>query len=205
MTEHIENKGKTALMYACDKGNLKTIGKLIVDYKLDINAKDDKGITALMYAVINEQTHVIELLVKLGADQSIQDKDGYTALMHACKKKNKSIIEALLKDRKYRMPTFNDKLNIRAKDENGYTVLMHACKNGHDEMVDKLIAIIKEDIEQMVAKYEKDKKKYQKELDKYSDEYVENRNDDDKTTLIHAIENDNIKVIEKLLKLGIKQ
>ena len=133
MTELIANKGKTALMYACDKGNLKIIGKLIVDYKLDINAQDDKGLTALMHAVINEQKHVIELLVSLGADQSIQDKDGYTALMHACKEKDKKKYQKELEK-------YNDEY-VENRNDDDKTALIHAIENDNKKIIEKLLEV----------------------------------------------------------------
>lgn len=210
MTEHIENKGKTALMHACDqKGHTTdTIAELIY-YGLDVNAQDDKGLTALMYAVKAKRSDAINYLLDtrrgLKTDQSIQDKEGYTALMHACKGKGEYVIDALLKNRDTHNIDFNSKLNPHAKDENGYTALMHACKNEQYDMVYEILKIIGKEIEGIRNKYKDDKENGELEVKGLIDMYVENRNSENMTALMYICENNDIKTLKKLLKFGIKK
>ena len=53
------------------------------DTKNYINAKNNDGETALMWASYNGHLEVVKLLVTLGADVNAKDKNGNTALMWA--------------------------------------------------------------------------------------------------------------------------
>ena len=49
-----------------------------------MNAKDDRGRTALMRAAFLGQERCVEVLLDAGADINAQDEAGRTALMEAC-------------------------------------------------------------------------------------------------------------------------
>jgi ankyrin repeat protein len=86
-----KNDGKTALMYAAENGQPKTI-ELLINKKADLNLKDKQGRTALMLAVLAVQKNitnegllekyskVIEQLCSRGANLDEKDNDGKTAL-----------------------------------------------------------------------------------------------------------------------------
>ncbi|TAL40063.1 MAG: hypothetical protein EPN97_00995 [Alphaproteobacteria bacterium] len=61
----------------------------------DLNAKDDHGFTALLYAVAWHQSRVIQHLVEKGADVDLRDDADATPLMYAacC---NENVTDALL-------------------------------------------------------------------------------------------------------------
>ncbi|AZL89591.1 ankyrin repeat protein [Megavirus baoshan] len=90
-----------------------------------INAKNEKGQTALMIASLNlncwSSTKTIKLLLQNGADINLQDNKGLTALMFACKYLNEfnniEIIKLLLE--------YGADLNIQDnKGKNGINVCM---------------------------------------------------------------------------------
>lgn len=56
--------------------NMNNIRYLVRNLKVDINAKDDDGWTALYYAAANKKMEAYNLLLKLGADKNIKNKDG---------------------------------------------------------------------------------------------------------------------------------
>lgn len=64
------------------------IKDLLIDCQVNINAKNDDGITALMIASINSSIHsnndTVRLLIEHGANVNIQANNGATALYHAC-------------------------------------------------------------------------------------------------------------------------
>ncbi len=81
-------RGRTTLMYAITDNNandLKNVEMLnyLLQNKVDINAQDKEGKTALMFAVTKRCPSAVEFLLKNGADINIQDNAGNTALMYA--------------------------------------------------------------------------------------------------------------------------
>ncbi|OGK12293.1 MAG: hypothetical protein A2W80_04675 [Candidatus Riflebacteria bacterium GWC2_50_8] len=82
----------------------------------DINACDESGSTALMYA---RSPEIIEALVKAGANVDARDKDGMTAMRYA---KSPEIVEALVKAG----------ADVNASNNDGYTALIYQaslCEN----------------------------------------------------------------------------
>lgn len=57
--------------------------EFLLDNGADINAVNNKGKTALMYAVKSENKHIAEYLLEHGADANIKDNAGNTALTYA--------------------------------------------------------------------------------------------------------------------------
>jgi hypothetical protein len=56
---------------------------VLIDNGADVNAKDNDGWTALMYAAFSGYTETAEVLIDNGADVNAKDNDGLTALMIA--------------------------------------------------------------------------------------------------------------------------
>jgi len=73
--------------------------------KINVNIKDDNGITPLIYAVLfpNEnQKLIVETLLAAGADVNAKDRKHCSALMYAEKTGNTQIVEMLQNAGKYR-------------------------------------------------------------------------------------------------------
>ena len=66
----------TPLHMAVVYDNLDNIKYLVRNLKVDINAKDDDGWTALYYAAANKKKEAYKLLLRLGADKNIANNDG---------------------------------------------------------------------------------------------------------------------------------
>lgn len=62
----------TPLHFAASQGHVE-IAKLLIQYKCDINARDDVGRTALHYASAKGHADVVELLILSGIDTEIVD------------------------------------------------------------------------------------------------------------------------------------
>jgi ankyrin repeat protein len=71
--------------------------KRLIEKGADVNAKDNEGITALMYAVAFEHPEMVKLLIDAGADVNAKDNEGITALMVASFEGYTDIVELLIK------------------------------------------------------------------------------------------------------------
>jgi len=103
----------------------------LINAKADINAKDAKGKTPLMYLL--ESTKVspklIKFLIKHGANINAISDEGYSPIIYATKVNNKSVINGLLES--------GADASVVSKD--GKSLLHHAALNGSVHLVDYLI------------------------------------------------------------------
>ncbi|MDR1740449.1 MAG: ankyrin repeat domain-containing protein [Synergistaceae bacterium] len=98
----------------CQRGTPKEVRKAI-DAGVDVNAKDEDGLTPLMYAVRDSgDPEVVSALLKAGADVNAKDNTGRTPLTYA---NTSGVIHVLL----------GAGAEVDARDEEGNTPLMHAC------------------------------------------------------------------------------
>ncbi|MCO5297063.1 MAG: ankyrin repeat domain-containing protein [Fimbriimonadaceae bacterium] len=77
--------GETILHYAANGGDLEIV-KFLVNQGLDVNAKDNRGMTPLMHSVFSSglpkdkaPIEIVRLLIDLGADLDAKDAKGQTA------------------------------------------------------------------------------------------------------------------------------
>ena len=78
----VKYQGDTVMIPACAIGDDKVVKKLI-DARIDVNAKDEFGRTALMHAAENQHESVIKKLIEAGADVNARNSWGRTVLMMA--------------------------------------------------------------------------------------------------------------------------
>ena len=109
----VSNKKSNGLMYTALNGNIDMI-EFLVKNGIDINAQNEKGQTALYFAISKEvsmftttiqkeqifenQLDTIKELLKHGADINIKDKFGNTPLTHAVYRGNIDITKLLLEN-----------------------------------------------------------------------------------------------------------
>ncbi|KAH8907016.1 hypothetical protein BR93DRAFT_945198 [Coniochaeta sp. PMI_546] len=88
-----------ALTMAASNGNIDSVRK-ILDGKakgfVDVNAVDEDGTPALIYASCFGHESVVEALIKAGADVDKQDRNQWSALMWAMTNRHKGIAKLLL-------------------------------------------------------------------------------------------------------------
>lgn len=173
----IKNKdGKTALIIAVEKGNLAAVKKLIdtnilkANFRLikgvkkflnkvnesNLDIQDNKGYTALMYAVETKRKDILEALLSETANVNKQNNDGKTALMMAVEQENLDCIKSLIKKVKRFMQLFrdqsikNDKVaryqqelstvaDPNIQDKKGKTALMMAVEKGNLKIVKEIM------------------------------------------------------------------
>ncbi len=109
---------------AARTGNLSTIQALVQQPKLDpntqfnVNAQDDIGDTALMWAASHGELEIIKYLVENKADMNIRDNEGLTALMYAIQNDESKVASYLI----------SKKADLNIKDNGGNNALMNACQ-----------------------------------------------------------------------------
>lgn len=106
-----------AVWYRWDRGSV----QLLIDSGADVNAKDERGNTALIYATEARPTinfAVTEMLLKAGADVTAKDAGGMTALMHAAMHDDPRVAKRLIELQ----------ADVAARDTRGWTALMHATR-----------------------------------------------------------------------------
>lgn len=89
------------LNVAISKGDLAKVQQL-VEIGVDVNKKDERSITPLMYAILFKQTQIVDYLIRNGADYNAEDANGLTILDYAKKSKSEEIIKLVNDARKRR-------------------------------------------------------------------------------------------------------
>ncbi|MBQ6516003.1 ankyrin repeat domain-containing protein, partial [bacterium] len=222
------NYGNTALKYARARGYA-TIAELIETYergvdkrknvsnlnsaqRININAQDSEGRTALHRAVEAQDIDEVEkLLQNPDVNVNLKDKEGCTALIRASYKRDASIVEKLLQ---------RSDIDVNAQGNGENTALIWASYSNISEVVDKLlehpdIDIRKEDFTGRTA-FEWARKNgrfdmaakilnYERGVDKRKNVIFvgPDINAKDKrgfTPLLNAVDKSDIKEVEKLLQ-----
>ena len=90
----LDDEGMRALTIACRCGQLEIV-QLLLKLNAFLNAKNDSGATALMYAAAGGFDKICKLILDAGADVRITDKDKQSALEYA-QLNNRTKVENLL-------------------------------------------------------------------------------------------------------------
>ncbi|XP_053557366.1 ankyrin repeat and death domain-containing protein 1B isoform X3 [Bombina bombina] len=148
---------------AAKKNDVKTMTEL-QEEKVNINAKNNHGLTVLHLAAWSANLNIVQMLIKAGANQKATNEDGMNVLHFAAQNNKNDIVDYLLKDlqlndlnapdKKGRKPfhlaaekghltMINNLLSVdlftNEKDQDGNTALHLAAMNGHCEVLDVLI------------------------------------------------------------------
>lgn len=117
------------LIDAIKAHNTDAVRTLIGD-KVDVNARQSDGATALHWAVHLSDTNTIDLLLRAGARADVADDTGVTPLYLACLNRQGALVERLLQSR----------ANPNAALVTGETALMTCARTGDAAGVKALLA-----------------------------------------------------------------
>ena len=126
----------TTPLYLSTSLNNANILTFLVAQKAYVDEAKIGGITALMYASLNNMVRAAEILLNHKADVNKQDDKGNTPLILACLKNNEKVVEMLLK--------YTPDLDI--VNAMGYSAIDIAKKNCTDSVVELLEAMVVKDI-----------------------------------------------------------
>ena len=121
-------RNETPLMLACSiqkEEARDTIMKLLLKKGAEVNLQDNVGQTALMKAILLNDTAMTMMLLDNHSDVSLDDCDGNNALCHAATTGNEAIVQRVVKEFKRR------KLDVDRRNMRGLTPLLIACQAGH--------------------------------------------------------------------------
>ncbi|WPH00121.1 Hypothetical protein R9X50_00294400 [Acrodontium crateriforme] len=109
--------GKTALMYAVEKGDENTVNKLLdPDVGADINTTNKRGFTALHLAAGLGRPEMVRCLLQHDADLHAKDPRGETPIVKAIKEDQTTIIQIL----------FDEGADMNTKNADEWSLLHHA-------------------------------------------------------------------------------
>lgn len=103
--------------------------KTVVVNKVDVNAKNNSGMTALMFGAMSNDKSIVKLLIQSGAKVNQKSNNKSSALFEAVWCGHKGIVKVLLKNR----------AGINRGGPEKKTVLMEAAYLGHKEIVNLLL------------------------------------------------------------------
>lgn len=122
----VKGSREDKLISAVKNGDLKNVETLIAA-GVDLEARDNENMTALMIAAKKGDTDIASKLITAGANISAQDRYGWTVLFHAFDKGHAEIVKLLI-------------VNGAAKNQENFgDLFVAAVYKGDNEMVKALI------------------------------------------------------------------
>jgi uncharacterized protein len=127
-TALVAGAGKSEIADAAQRGDRAAVQKLILQ-KVDVNAPQVDGATALHWAVYRQDTELTDALIRAGANVKATNRTGVTPLEMAALYGNAALIDRLIKAG----------ADAKQKGPNGETMLMFAARNGNPQAVQVLL------------------------------------------------------------------
>jgi ankyrin repeat protein len=124
-------KGVTALIKAIQKGNIEAVSMLL-NSNVEVNVKTGSyGWTPVHWACHADQSDILSLLIRSGADVNVIDVEQKTAGHIAAISQNPDCIKVLIKQCGIE--------TVQVADQQGVTPLMYSCGMGNDQHVKALL------------------------------------------------------------------
>lgn len=148
-----DNLGKTLLHFAAANGKNDMIKFLLNETKINIDAKDQEGTTALFLAAMAGHFTTVEILLSLGAEVNARNKNDEIAIFFPCYEfygeNSLKTIDVLIK--------YGADLSL--KNKAGESILFYICENPRIEFNHQKLALFQK-IESMTNNLIDDVKKY---------------------------------------------
>ena len=125
----MNNQNESPLICAAKENQPEFIRKLIQTEKIDINIRDENGLSALFYCIKNTDIEDIDLLLSKG---SLIEYEDISALHIAAENENSDVLRHLLP---------NNDIDINRKDNEGKTAL-HICANSSSNLIENAKVLI---------------------------------------------------------------
>lgn len=135
--ESVDYRDKTPLLLAAEQGRMEIV-EYLVEAGADVNATtppESGAVTALRYAIDNEDYLMAKYLIDHGADVNLANAGGWTPIMTAARIGNREIIQLLLDN--------GARLDVRTED--GLTPVRIASNNGWTDIVVWMTLLLEEE------------------------------------------------------------
>ncbi|MFK8082436.1 MAG: ankyrin repeat domain-containing protein [Granulosicoccus sp.] len=129
------SNGKSALMVAAKKGDLK-LAKSLIRAGADVNETTDTQGTPFMFAILGGHQPVAQWLITQGADINTVGSNGWTALTIAAAKGQVRLLQWLI----------SEGAHSQVRDVYRYTPLLRAVDNGYVEAAAVLLSLVETDV-----------------------------------------------------------
>lgn len=156
------NEFSKSLLQAAAEGDIAQI-KSLLSKGVEINTRDERGLTPLHHAASSGHNDIVELLIAKGAETNSKDKWGYTPLYYAIWSQHKDIVKLLvakgadvsLKPEKDYPPlhyavwmedvdivkvVVDNGAKFDVKDQDGWTAFRYAASQGSQDMVEFFVS-----------------------------------------------------------------
>ena len=130
--QNLDSLSNAVFKWALKIGHEATLELMLERDDVDVNLKDENGVTPLLWAIAKGHESMVRLLLERDdVDVNLKDENGATPLSWAIAKGHESVVRLLLE---------RDDVDVNLKDENGVTLLSWAIAKGPESVVGLLLA-----------------------------------------------------------------
>ncbi|XP_067660035.1 ankyrin-3-like [Haliotis asinina] len=122
----VSDENDSILHAALDSKHMDTVKYVLTNDFVDIDSRNNNGITAVMLAVQGGLAEIFDLMVRKGANMSFVNDDKQTILHMACEEGHSEIVKYIIRE---------NVVNINGRDDEGKTPVLLAAEQGYLDIV----------------------------------------------------------------------